>query len=764
MTTVSLKYNPYLIRTEILVDGKKPKENSALIVGKRRLQEWIDKLPHNLHEEFLEDEFIIEYTGTADDFRDVEEAFSRHKYKTTFKTSFTPPVDDVEKEVHAIFYDIQNGPIDELRDPKIIAAFNKAENQEFEVNVVATMSAGKSTLINALLSNQLMPAKKEATTATIVRIKDSDSPSFSAQAFDNEDHLVAEYKDVSLQQMRDLNDNKNISVINLTGSIPFLNNCNKSAGRVRLVLVDTPGPNNSNDANHKVTTYNMLRNSDKSLVLYVVNSDQFGINDDATFLDDVCKEMGKCGKQSKERFIFAVNKLDETNPDEYDSDNCIIDNLTKVKSYIEKRDVKDPNIFPVSAIVALSARRGQDASNPFAKWPKFVEQYKAMDIFKFEQYYDFSHLPVKIQEQNEKTLKDCKLEEEVAIHSGIREIEQAIELYINKYSRTTKVYDLTRSFNDRLKEVSAFENLSLSLSKSKEDKKDVVDEIMKIRHNISKAKDATAFAGTLNELCSKVSKDNTTEVEKIVDPLKKKINSLIMSGNKVPKNEAMAKCKTIQSSCDSVASQLISEVNGLLDEKFKAIVAESIDKYKSYLSALNISGGDVLRINPIELVAGEFENIKDLVKDNTITEHHSHTEQKTEQVYEKSNRHWYNLWRLGFGHGDRYVERTREVVVNTTEEFVDMRSVSEDFFEPYWSYIDETQNKAVNYMDSEIKRLVGLIQNKTSKIDEILTKKLDELDSAETKEKDIEAIIKQKENNLKWLTSIQNRVNNLISF
>ena len=172
----------------------------------------------------------------------------------------------------------------------------------------------------------------------------------------------------------------------------------------------------------------------------------------------------------------------------------------------------------------------------------------------------------------------------------------------------------------------------------------------------------------------------------------------------------------------------------------------------------------MLRINPIELVAGEFDNIKDLVKDNTITEHHSHTEQKTEQVYEKSNRHWYNLWRLGFGHGDRYVERTREVVVNTTEEFVDMRSVTEDFLEPYWSYIDETQNKAVNYMDSEIKRLVGLIQNKTSKIDEILTKKLDELDSAETKEKDIEAIIKQKENNLKWLTSIQNRVNNLISF
>ena len=81
--------------------------------------------------------------------------------------------------------------------------------------------------------------------------------------------------------------------------------------------------------------------------------------------------------------------------------------------------------------------------------------------------------------------------------------------------------------------------------------------------------------------------------------------------------------------------------------------------------------------------------------------------------------------------------------------------------------VDEIQLKGYEMSilnDSEIKRLVGLIQNKTSKIDEILTKKLDELDSAETKEKDIEAIIKQKENNLKWLTSIQNRVNNLISF
>ena len=46
--------------------------------------------------------------------------------------------------------EIQAGPFEELKQPNLIRAFNLAKGKEFEVNVVATMSAGKSTLINAL--------------------------------------------------------------------------------------------------------------------------------------------------------------------------------------------------------------------------------------------------------------------------------------------------------------------------------------------------------------------------------------------------------------------------------------------------------------------------------------------------------------------------------------------------------------------------------------------------------------------------------------
>ena len=52
MKNIKIKYNPYLISTEITVEGQKPKPNSALNVGKKRLQEWVELLPQNLLEEY----------------------------------------------------------------------------------------------------------------------------------------------------------------------------------------------------------------------------------------------------------------------------------------------------------------------------------------------------------------------------------------------------------------------------------------------------------------------------------------------------------------------------------------------------------------------------------------------------------------------------------------------------------------------------------------------------------------------------------------
>ena len=173
--------------------------------------------------------------------------------------------------------------------------------------MVATMSSGKSTLINALLGQKLMPAKNEACTAKITEIHDNDQPCFSAEAYDKAGQLLGRYENLTLGVMNELNKKESKAFrVRAKGNIPFV-----PADDVSLVLIDTPGPNNACDPSHRIATRRMLSESSKALVLYVMNATQLGVDDDNILLSEVAESMKTGGKQSRDRFIFVVNKLDE---------------------------------------------------------------------------------------------------------------------------------------------------------------------------------------------------------------------------------------------------------------------------------------------------------------------------------------------------------------------------------------------------------------------------------------------------------------------
>ena len=52
--------------------------------------------------------------------------------------------------------------------------------KERKIVVVATMSSGKSTLINALLSKKLLPSSNEACTATITKVINRKQENYNA--------------------------------------------------------------------------------------------------------------------------------------------------------------------------------------------------------------------------------------------------------------------------------------------------------------------------------------------------------------------------------------------------------------------------------------------------------------------------------------------------------------------------------------------------------------------------------------------------------
>lgn len=196
MAQMYVKYNPYRMETQVTVNGNPISTDSILykIVKGKRLQEWVGKFPQMLVEELNTVEFDIEFCGMVLDWDDFEDAFTNAQNtgvikKLNLKFTEGKSDEDINEKIVNIFTDLQDGPVDDFREPKLIRAFANINNSIFPINVIATMSSGKSTLINALLGKKLMPSKNEACTATITEILDNDKEQFIATVYD-EDNVV----------------------------------------------------------------------------------------------------------------------------------------------------------------------------------------------------------------------------------------------------------------------------------------------------------------------------------------------------------------------------------------------------------------------------------------------------------------------------------------------------------------------------------------------------------------------------------------------
>lgn len=302
---VFIKYNPYNLETELTVDEKKPAQNSQIgerILPGSRLQEWVEDLPQILIEEYNDTNFDVVFHGTLLDFEDLKDAFTQafNRGELTATLDRIPAKETSDKEIliDEVFKEIQEGPFDELRDTEIISAFQHEKSSDFEVCVVATMSAGKSTLINAMLGTKLMPSKQEACTAIITKIKDNkNNDSWQAEVYNKDNCLIETHENLTYPTMERLNNDKDVSVIKATGNIPFV-----SSEDVSLVLIDTPGPNNSRDPEHKKVQSDFLSKSSKSLVLYIMEG-TFGSDDDNALLQRIADSM-KVGWKAKQRSFY----------------------------------------------------------------------------------------------------------------------------------------------------------------------------------------------------------------------------------------------------------------------------------------------------------------------------------------------------------------------------------------------------------------------------------------------------------------------------
>lgn len=757
MAKVYIKYNPYKLDTTVLIDGVAVAENSELNVGSKRLQEWVEKLPSLLKDECNENYFELDFLGTSMDFEDVQESVNKsNELGIHFNLNHLPVKEAENKElaIEEIFDDIINGPIKELKSKDLVNAFKEASSDEFEITVVATMSAGKSTLINSLLQRKIMPSSQEACTATISRIKDNDDDEFFAIAYDEEGNKITTATDVQLNDMANFNSNESVSTICLEGNIPFT-----SSDDMSLVLIDTPGPNNSRDENHLKTTFKNLDESSKTLVLYVLNATQLGVNDDSKLLDTVAESMKVGGKQSKDRYLFVINKLDQFRK----GDDDVEVSIERVRKYLADRGIHEPNLFPAAALTALDIRGLLNNSHEIDEELEEEIEWSARKFNKNKQLHleNFATLTPSIKRKLQERFDevddgDVMNLETALIHSGIPAVEETIKLYVEKYARTSKIKNVVDTFQKKLESSKAFEIMKNEIGENTERHEQIKNQIIEISEKLNSGKDAKEFEEKINQLdILPLLKIESKELLKLHQT---SIDSFLTGT--VNEEFTKAQADTFMTSFGDLAkvenAQLSIGLEKIINEQLVDVAKEMLNQYKEKVEKLveGMSGED-LPFKPFELVEAELEL-------NSNTERIFNNEKFIDKVkvgtktYENPDRGgffgWFKFWEPKQLVKDIYedVEKIKAQVI--TDECI--------------TILEEHTRKLVKKTESDakdkIKKLKFEFKRKFEELDQTLREKLKDLEMYTSDAESIQQLIQESKDKLVWLEKIEKRVSSII--
>ncbi|WP_223702713.1 dynamin family protein [Sutcliffiella deserti] len=757
MTEIFIKYNPYKLETVVRIDGEIVADNSELNVGDKRLQEWVGDLPMLLQEECNEDSFDLTFQGTLMDFEDLQESVEEAKAKGIMTYLSHIPAKEVthmELAIEEVFDEIIHGPIDELKTKDLQDAFKKALNSEFEITVVATMSAGKSTLINSLLQRKFMPSSQEACTATIARIKDTDDQDFFAVAYDDNGNKIKSVNDVTLEDMSKLNSDENVSTIHIEGDIPFT-----TTEEMSLVLIDTPGPNNSRNENHLKTTFKNLDESSKALVLYILNATQLGVNDDSKLLDAVANSMKVGGKQSKDRYLFVVNKIDNFRK----GDDDVQQSLEKVRKYLADRDIHNPNLFPAAALPALDIRElmknpaaiDEDLEDEILMTARKLNRNNQLHL---ENYATLtSSTKKKIFERLEQVDDGDIMNLETAlIHSGIPAIEETIKLYVEKYARTAKIKNVVDTFHKKLESSKAFEETKNAIAKNTEKHAQIREQISIIEDKLNSGEEAKKFKGKIAAL--DVMTEVKSETKKILREEQKEMDKFLTGtvNQEFTRSEADTFINKLSNHANQSQAKLATELEKLVDNKLVNTAMQLLEEYKNKI--VNLIDGletDEIFFEPFHLISSEIDFTQE---ENRIMEAAKYTERV--KVGEKQVKNEERKGFFGFFKVWKPYYVTEDVCEN--REIIKAQVIADE----YVVLIEEhTRNLAKSielHAKEEMKKLKFEYNRKFEKVDQLLREKLNELTQFTNDAETVQQLIEESKKKLEWLEKIERKVNNII--
>ena len=745
MKKIEISHNPYKTVTTIKMNGKEIGESKFAPYLRERFQLWVDKIPELLIDVFNEDSLEVNFYGTELDYQDLkielEKAENSGKAKFNLSHKKAKEFGEKEKDIRLIYEEASKLPFDTLKSNALKDAYEKAFDEKLEINIVATMSAGKSTLINSLVGKKLLPSKQGACTAIITKIEDDDDNTFKAIVLDKDNKEIGKYSNIDYKTMKSLNENKSVSEVNIKGNIPFV-----SSKDVSLIFVDTPGPDNAMDERHAEITHKALGSSSKMLVLFVMNGGTLNNNSQKSFLQDIAKSMSAGGKQSKERFIFVVNKIDEYKVDDDDIEKDVFEGTRR---FLKQIGIENPNIFLVSAEIALGIRRLKNATGNEKQELLNEYKYKMNKLNSNVQFHleKYAKLPASSQQIIDKELEaaiknDDKIEQAL-IHSGIRSLEEAISVYVTKYTRPSKIANIVNQLTHEFDSANAFADTKMKIVSEKGKREEYAKKIKKLNEKISSGEESKKLKKEIEKFSTEAYENFNNKLNKLVVDVKTeqlKTNLSRERNNELDKDEVREIVREFKASGNKLQKDFISKTENLLEKEIKERGDELI---QNYIKQLNTISED-LKTTDLNLNLGSYvqrevndlENIsvQDMIDKAEDIKEEYHTETRSRTVIKRRSG-WDRFFHPTEWFNPEY-EDTEYYTIDVKDEirFISLDKLIDNLIPKLDAAIYRRKEETLEFAKKGIEKIKEFFDKKFEELDKILitlTKNLGESISSE---------------------------------
>ena len=485
MATIRITSNPYKREIKFELLDKASSEwieiNYQNNSGSKLIKEEIKKnfFPYKVREivdillnEYGANEGKLElvFAGSMDEYRELEEVCSDFPNVDVQMDSMRlENARDILPKIIDVFTNIKEIADANIESPAVQALvdcdvnkFIDASKDTVPICVMGNYSSGKSTFINALIGQEVLPSGDMPVTAKIYKItqsKEEDKANISLKYNDKPVHIEFKSDSVKIHNEEDtsfissilscLEQNKDqdfmykvhccLDAINneRTGVddlievlIPFGKGLLKDSDK-SFVIFDTPGSNAATNKDHFMILEEAMKDMSNGIPIYVAEYNSLDSCDNEYLYKRI-----KGISQVDSRFtMIVVNKADSANIKE---DNFDDETRELILKQAVPRNLYSGGIFFVSSVMGLGSKNGGDFNDDHAD--EFFEdnerKYSDETSKRYKSLYKYNIMPEQIKKSIVEVSEQSN--DKIFANSGLLAVEHEIISFSEKYSAYDK--------------------------------------------------------------------------------------------------------------------------------------------------------------------------------------------------------------------------------------------------------------------------------------------------------------------------------------